>query len=106
MSDEILTEAKAHMDRAIQAMREEFGRVRTGRANPAILSDLRIDYYGVSTPVMQIAGVKATDGHMLVIEPWDKTSLKAIEKAIMASDIGITPSNDGIVIRLPFPAPV
>lgn len=105
MYDEIISEAKQHMDRAIQAMQDEFGKVRTGRANPAILSDLRIDYYGVPTPVTQIAAVKATDGRCLVIEPWDKTSLKAIEKAIMASDIGITPANDGIVIRLPFPAP-
>ena len=105
MADDIINEAKLHMDKAIKAMQEEFGKVRTGRANPAILSDLRIDYYGVPTPVTQIAAIKATDGRCLVIEPWDKTSLKAIEKAIMASDIGITPANDGIIIRLPFPAP-
>lgn len=105
MSDQIQIEASQHMDKAIEAMKTEFGKVRTGRANPAILSDLRIDYYGVPTPITQVAGVKTADGHQLVIDPWDKKSLKAIEKAIMASDIGITPTNDGNVIRLPFPAP-
>ena len=96
MSDAIQSEASARMDKAIDALNVEFTKVRTGRANPAILADLRIDYYGVPTPV---------DGRTLVIDPWDKKSLKDIEKAIMASDLGITPTNDGIVIRLPFPAP-
>lgn len=105
MSDEILNEASSRMDKAIEAMKADFTKVRTGRANPAILSDLRVDYYGVPTPVLQIAGVKAVDGRTLVIDPWDKGSLRAIEKAIMASDLGITPTNDGVVIRLPFPAP-
>lgn len=105
MSDEIKSEAKQRMGKAIDAMAEEFEKVRTGRANPAVLNDLRIDYYGVPTPVNQIAAVKAADGHQLVITPWDRSSLQAIEKAIMTSDIGITPMNDGTVIRLPFPAP-
>lgn len=105
MADDIQKEARTRMGKAIDAMLEEFTKVRTGRANPAILNDLRIDYYGVPTPVNQIAAVKAADGHQLVITPWDRSSLSAIEKAIMASDIGITPANDGVVIRLPFPAP-
>lgn len=105
MSDDILNEARHRMDKAVEAMLDEFTKVRTGRANPAILNDLRIDYYGVPTPVNQIAAVKAADGHQLVITPWDRSSLNAIEKAIMASDLGITPANDGTVIRLPFPAP-
>ncbi len=105
MIDEIKSEARQKMDKTVDAMLDEFVKVRTGRANPAILNDLRIDYYGVPTPVNQIAAVKAADGHQLVITPWDKSSLNAIEKAIMASDIGITPANDGVVIRLPFPAP-
>lgn len=105
MSDEIQSDASARMDKAIDSLRVEFGKVRTGRANPAILNDLKIDYYGVPTPITQLAGVKTADGHQLVIDPWDKKSLSAIEKAILASDIGITPTNDGIVIRLPFPAP-
>ncbi len=105
MSDEIQQEAAEHMEKAIAAMKADFGKVRTGRANPAVLSDLKIDYYGVPTPITQVAGIKATDGHSLVIDPWDKKSLRDIERAIMASDLGITPANDGIVIRLPFPAP-
>lgn len=105
MSDQIQSDASSRMDKAVESLRTEFGKVRTGRANPAILSGLTIDYYGVPTPITQLAGVKAADGHQLVIDPWDKKSLSAIEKAIMASDIGITPTNDGIVIRLPFPAP-
>ncbi len=105
MDEEIRTELEQRMERAITAMLEDFTRVRTGRANPAILDDLRIDYYGVPTPVNQIAAVKAADGHQLVITPWDRSSLAAIEKAIMASDLGITPTDDGTVIRLPFPAP-
>ena len=105
MSDAISNEASSRMDKAIDAMNYEFSKVRTGRANAAVLSDLRIDYYGVPTPITQLAGVKASDGRTLVIDPWDKKSLKDIEKAIMASDLGITPTNDGVVIRLPFPAP-
>ncbi len=105
MADEIKSEAKQKMGKALDALAEEFEKVRTGRANPAVLNDLRIDYYGVPTPVNQIAAVKAADGHQLVITPWDRSSLQAIEKAIMSSDIGITPMNDGTVIRLPFPAP-
>ena len=105
MSDAISNEASSKMGKAVEAMLEEFTKVRTGRANPAILNDLTIDYYGTPTPVTQIAAVKAADGTSLVITPWDKSSLRAIEKAIMTSDIGITPANDGNVIRLPFPAP-
>ena len=105
MADEIQNETRVRMQKALDAMAEEFTKVRTGRANPAILKDLRIDYYGVPTPVNQIAAVKAADGHQLIITPWDRGSLGAIEKAIMASDIGITPTNDGNIIRLPFPAP-
>lgn len=105
MADEIQNETRQKMQKALDAMNEEFTKVRTGRANPAILNDLRIDYYGVPTPVNQIAAVKAADGRQLIITPWDRGSLGAIEKAIMASDIGITPTNDGTIIRLPFPAP-
>ena len=103
MADEIKSEAKQKMGKALDALAEEFEKVRTGRANPAVLNDLRIDYYGVPTPVNQIAAVKAADGHQLVITPWDRSSLQAIEKAIMSSDIGITPMNDGTHIKLPIP---
>ena len=103
MADKIKSEAKQKMGKALDALAEEFEKVRTGRANPAVLNDLRIDYYGVPTPVNQIAAVKAADGHQLVITPWDRSSLQAIEKAIMSSDIGITPMNDGTVIACRSP---
>ena len=79
--------------------------MRTGRANPNILGDITLDYYGVPTPITQVAAVKVPEAHMLMIEPWDKSVLNAIVHAINASDLGITPSSDGTVVRLPFPAP-
>ena len=96
--------AKEQMEKCIGALKHNFGKVRTGRANPHALDDIRVDYYGVPTPILQLAGVKVPEASMLVIEPWDKSSLRAIERAIMDSDLGITPSNDGVCIRLPFPA--
>lgn len=97
--------AKSHMDKCIEALKANFARVRSGRANPHILDPIKVDYYGQPTPITQLAGVKVPEASMLVVEPWDKTALKAIEKAIEASDLGITPSNDGVSIRLPFPRP-
>ena len=97
--------AQRRMDKAIDALQNNFARVRTGRANPHVLDDIKVDYYGVPTPVTQLAGVKVPEASMLTIEPWDRSSLNAIEKAIRTSDLGITPSNDGRVIRLPFPQP-
>ena len=104
MTAEIMDAAKAGMEKALSNLNEAFVNVRTGRANPMVLDKIRVDYYGVPTPINQMAAVKSPDAHMLVIEPWDKTTLKAIEKAILESDLGVTPSNDGTVIRLPFPA--
>lgn len=104
MSNEILERAEEHMKKTIAALGENFAAVRTGRANAMVLDRIRVDYYGVSTPVNQMAGIKTPDAHMLVIEPWDKSTLKTIEKAILESDLGVTPSNDGMCIRLPFPA--
>ena len=101
---DIKARAEERMGKALSALHENFSSVRTGRANAMALDRIKVDYYGVPTPVNQMAGVKTPDAHMLVIEPWDKTTLKAIEKAILESDLGVTPSNDGTVIRLPFPA--
>lgn len=98
-----ISEAREHMDKTLTALDHEFSTVRTGRASGAILEKIQIDYYGTMTPVTNLAGVKTPEPQLLVIEPWDKGSLKAIEHAILASDLGITPSNDGSVIRLPFP---
>lgn len=103
MVDEILLEAEERMEKAIDSLNEVFSTVRTGRANAMLLDKICVDYYGVPTPINQMAGIKTPDAHMLVIEPWDKGVLRAIEQAIVASNLGVTPSNDGNVIRLPFP---
>ena len=97
--------ARKHMDKCLNALRGNFARVRTGRANAHVLDDIRVDYYGQMTPITQLAGVKVPEASMLVVEPWDQSALKSIEKAIESSDLGITPSNDGVSIRLPFPKP-
>lgn len=97
--------AEERMEKSIDSLKYNFGRVRTGRANPHILDSIKVDYYGQPTPITQLAGVKVPEASMLLIEPWDKSSLNSIEKAIRQSDLGITPSNDGRSIRLPFPQP-
>ena len=104
MVDDIMLQAEERMERALASLGEAFGSVRTGRASALLLDRIKVDYYGVPTPVNQMAGIKTPDAHMLVIEPWDKGVLGAIEHAILQSDLGVTPSNDGSVIRLPFPA--
>ena len=104
MANEVLERAEERMKKTISALGENFGSVRTGRANAMVLDKIRVDYYGVPTPVNQMAAIKTPDAHLLVIEPWDKSILRAIEQAILASDLGVTPSNDGTSIRLPFPA--
>ena len=104
MTDDILAEAMDKMDRASKHVLDEFSSIRTGRATPAFVEKLKIEYYGSDTPLQQLAGFSVPEARLLVIQPYDKTSIKAIEKAITASDLGITPSNDGQVIRLMFPA--
>jgi ribosome recycling factor len=84
-------------------MRGEFSSIRAGRANPAVLDKIRVDYYGTPTPINQMAAVSVSEARILVIQPWDKSSMKAIEKAIQTSDIGINPTNDGVVLRITFP---
>jgi ribosome recycling factor len=103
--DEIISSHKAQMGKTLENLAHEFAAVRTGRASAAMLERISVNYYGTVTPITQLAGVKSPDAHMLVIEPWDRNTLKEIEKAILASDLGITPSNDGSMIRLPFPPP-
>ena len=104
MVDEILMQAEERMEKALSSLRDNFFSVRTGRANAMVLDRIKVDYYGVPTPINQMAGVKTPEAHLLVIEPWDKGMLRAIEHAIQESDLGVTPNNDGSVIRLPFPA--
>ena len=100
---ETLNTAKEKMNKSLNALANEFASIRAGRANPSILDKVMVDYYGAPTPVNQMAAVSVTEARILVIQPWDKSTLKLIEKAIQASDIGINPTNDGSVIRLAFP---
>ena len=99
----ILGDARDHMAKTVKSLAHEFTTVRTGRASSAVLEGIQIDYYGTPTPITQLAGIKTPEAQLLVIEPWDKSVLSLIEKAILSSDLGITPSNDGSIIRLPFP---
>jgi ribosome recycling factor len=99
---EILVELEAKMDGAFNAMLKQFTKVRTGRANTAILDSIKVDYYGQPTPIKQLCNVSIPEPRLIVIQPWDKTILQAIEKTILASNIGVTPENDGNVVRLPF----
>lgn len=100
---EVLNKCESKMNKSIDALNHEFSSVRAGRANPAILDKVLVDYYGAPTPINQMAAVSVSEARVLVIQPWDKTTLKTIEKAIQASDIGINPANDGNVLRLTFP---
>ena len=104
MVNDILNTAEEDMKLALMRLADNFASVRTGRANAMILDRIKAEYYGVLTPINQMAAIKTPDAHTLVIEPWDKSSLGAIEHAIMKSDLGVNPNSDGSVIRLPFPA--
>jgi ribosome recycling factor len=101
--DAHVAECKERMHKAVVHLQEEFSGVRTGRATPALVDKLKVDYYGTDVPLQQIAGFSVPEARVLVISPYDKTAIKAIEKAIQSSDLGINPSNDGAVIRLTFP---
>jgi ribosome recycling factor len=101
----IVADARDHMDKAVDHAQAEFGSIRTGRATPALVEHLKVDYYGAETELRQMAGFSVPEARLLVVSPYDKGSLPAIEKALQGSDLGITPSNDGTVIRLSFPVP-
>lgn len=96
-------EAADRMDKALTALSHEFGGVRTGRASASILDKVSVEYYGSPTPLNQIASVSAPEAQLLVVSPYDKSALNAVEKAIRSADLGFNPSNDGVVIRVPFP---
>ena len=91
------------MEKSINAMMDEFASIRAGRANPHVLDKIKVDYYGTPTPIQQVGNISVPEARMIVIQPWEKSLIKAIETAIQASDLGINPSNDGSVIRLVFP---
>ena len=91
------------MEKTIRILESDYASIRAGRANPAVLDKITVDYYGTPTPIQSLAAVSVSEARILVIQPWDKSTLKAIEKAIQVSDLGINPSNDGMVIRIVFP---
>ena len=103
MIDDLLKDALGRMDKSVEATHEHFNSVRTGRAAPALLDRITIDYYGTPTPLKNLATISAPEARMLTIQPFDPSSIKQIEKTIQESDLGLTPSNDGKMIRLPIP---
>ena len=103
MIDEVLLDTKTKMQKAIEALRKELSTIRTGRASPALVENIRAEYYGVPTPLSQMASISVPEARLLVIQPWDRSALGTIEKAILKSDLGLNPTNDGAVIRLSLP---
>ncbi len=103
MIKDLLKDAESHMQKSIHSLTEDLQTIRTGRANPGLVEKLHVEYYGSPTPLQQLASISVPEPRQLMIKPFDKTTLKAIEKSIMASDLGLTPNNDGLVIRLNLP---
>ncbi|HVL97000.1 MAG TPA: ribosome recycling factor [Solirubrobacteraceae bacterium] len=103
MIDELLQDAREHMAKSVEATRAKFNSVRAGRASPALLDRIVVEYYGTQTPLKQLATIHAAEARLLTIQPYDKSSIKAIERAILESDLGLTPNNDGQVVRLQIP---
>src|SRR5881275_3140190 len=103
ITNELIADAGERMHKSVDATRNEFGSVRTGRASPALLDRIVVDYYGAQTPLKQLATIHAPEARLLTVQPYDKGSIKAIEKSIMESDVGLTPNNDGQLIRLQVP---
>ena len=102
--EDFLADAKRRMDKSIEATHHEFNSIRTGRASPALLDRITIDYYGTPTPLKSLASISAPEPRLLVVQPFDPSAIKGIERAVQESDLGLTPSNDGKVVRLPIPA--
>ena len=103
MTQELLDDAETRMAKTHEVLERELGAIRTGRASPSLIEDLIIDYYGAPTPLKQIASISAPDPRLLVIQPYDRTAIQPIEKAILKSDLGLSPAADGVVLRLPIP---
>ena len=101
--EDVLSDADSRMGKSVDALKRELGSLRTGRATPALVENLAIDYYGVPTPLNQIATITAPEARLIMVQPWDKQALKDIEKGLLKSDIGFNPSNDGSIIRVPIP---
>ena len=103
MIKDLLKDCESHIQKSIHVLHDDLASIRTGRANPGLLDKLQIEYYGSPTPLIQLASISVPEPRQLMIKPFDKTTLKAIEKAILASDLGLTPNNDGLVVRLNLP---
>ena len=103
MIDDVFNNAKDRMAKAVEALRRELATIRTGRAHPGLVEHLRVDYYGVPTPLNQLATISVPDPRLLTIQPWDRQAMGAIEKAILKSDLSLTPTNDGTIVRLSIP---
>ena len=101
--DDFLADTREHMSKSVEATRGKFGSVRTGRASPSLLDRIMVDYYGAMTPLRQLATISAPEARLLTVQPYDKSSIKNIERAILESDVGLTPNNDGQIIRLQVP---
>jgi ribosome recycling factor len=101
--DLLLADASERMDKSVESIRQKFGTVRTGRASPALLDRIMVDYYGAQTPLKQLATISSPEARLLTVQAYDKSSVKSIEKAIMESDVGLTPNSDGALIRLAIP---
>lgn len=104
MIRDVMTDAETRMGKAMEALRRDLNTIRTGRASPSLVERLTVDYYGTATPLNQIAGISVPEPRLLVIQPWDRGSIGAIEKAIQKSELGLNPSNDGQVVRIAIPA--
>lgn len=104
MINDVMSDAEIRMGKAIESLKRDLGAIRTGRASPSLVERLTVDYYGSSTPLNQLAGISVPESRLLVIQPWDRGSMSAIEKAIMKSELGLNPTNDGQVIRISIPA--
>jgi len=103
MLEEVLKRAKDHMEKALENLHHELAGIRTGKANPGLLDAIRVDYFGQMVPLKQVANIAVPDPRLITIQPWDKSVVAGIEKAIMASDLGLNPQSDGVIIRLPVP---
>ena len=103
MLEEVFDDLDESFEGVIKGLRRDLSKIRTGRANPAIFDGLRVDYYGTPTPLNQVGAVKVVDANLITIQPWEKTMIPIIEKSIMASDLGLNPTNDGVLIRVPIP---
>lgn len=103
MIKDILKEANARMEKAVEHVKDEMMKIRTGKASSNMLDSVKVDYYGTPTPISQVANVNTPDFHTITVQPWDKTVIPAIEKAIMTADLGLNPANDGNLIRIPIP---